>query len=310
MSKETEETQIDGPLAEIETAPPGKHRGRNLALLGLAAAPWVGFLAIALKPSPRQMWAQRWPTLTFVGLYQIALDRCVEIEGLENLPAAGPVILAGNHINKTAMDLMLLGSKILIERGGLVKFVSQADPPDRLLKHFVRLLGNTEGVILPVQEGATTNAMIEFLRNPEAFSRQQPILGICPAGFADAEFEEHMKRTWHTSAAVAAFETGAPIVPFFIEGLPYHWGPFDMLKAVAGQIVGGKAFQFKIRFGRPITAGEFTRSASARGARARQGEAPEDARSPNNEAPNYLDLTERVRQAVLQLAVNSNSPKS
>ena len=101
-----------------------RRRTRNLALLGLAAAPWVGFLAIALKPSPRQMWAQRWPTLTFVGLYQIALDRCVEIEGLENVPTTGPVILAGNHINKTAMDAMLLGSKILIARGGLVKFVS------------------------------------------------------------------------------------------------------------------------------------------------------------------------------------------
>ena len=118
MSKETEETQIGGELAGIDATPPEKHRARNLALLGLAAAPWVGFLAIALKPSPRQMWAQRWPTLTFVGLYQIALNRCVQIGGLDNLPATGPVILAGNHINKTAMDGMLLGSKILVERGG------------------------------------------------------------------------------------------------------------------------------------------------------------------------------------------------
>jgi 1-acyl-sn-glycerol-3-phosphate acyltransferase len=286
MSKESEGTQINGSLAAIPTAQPEKRRARNLALIGLAAAPWVGFLAIALKPSPRQMWAQRWPTLTFVGLYQIALDGCVEMEGLENLPTAGPVILAGNHINKTAMDLMLLGSKILIERGGLVKFVSQADPPDRLMKHFVHLLGNSEGVILPVQEGTTTNAMIQFLRNPEEFNRQQPILGICPAGFADTDFEAHMKRTWHTSAAVAAFETGAPIVPFYIEGLPYHWGPFDMLKAVAGQIVGSKAFQFKIRFGLPIKVAASTGT------------------------PDYLDITERLRQAVLQLAVDSKAPKS
>jgi 1-acyl-sn-glycerol-3-phosphate acyltransferase len=286
MSKETDETQLEQVLAEIETGPQEKHRARNLALLGLAAAPWVGFLAIALKPSPRQMWAQRWPTLTFVGLYQIALDRCVEIEGLENVPAAGPVILAGNHISKTAMDAMLLGSKILIERGGLVKFVSQADPPDRLLKHFVRLLGNNNGVILPVQEGSTTHAMIDFLRNPEAFNRQQPILGIFPAGFADADFEAHIKRPWHTSAAVAAVETGAPIVPFFIEGLPSHWGPFDMLKAVAGQIVGSKSFQFKIRFGQPIRCDKLP------------------------EAPNFPALTERIRQAVLQLAMESKAPKS
>src|SRR5207244_3109609 len=99
-------------------------------------------------------------------------------------------------INKTAMDAMLLGSKILIERGGLAKFVSQSDPADRMLKHFVRLLGNGSGVILPVQEGMTTSTMIEFLRNPEAFNRQQSVLGIFPAGNADSDFEEHMKRPW------------------------------------------------------------------------------------------------------------------
>src|SRR5215471_1276103 len=102
MSKPPEEMPLKEVVSELDAAPPERHRARNLALLGLAAAPWVGFLAIALRPSPRQMWAQRWPTLTFVGLYQLALDRCVEIEGLEYLPTAGPVILAGNHINKTA----------------------------------------------------------------------------------------------------------------------------------------------------------------------------------------------------------------
>src|SRR5436190_24140870 len=104
-----------------------KGRGRKLAVLGLLAAPWVGFLAVALKPNPRQMWAQRWPTVTFVGLYQLALDKCVEIHGLDHLPARGPVILAGNHINKTASDAMLIGSKILVERGRLAKFVSRND---------------------------------------------------------------------------------------------------------------------------------------------------------------------------------------
>jgi 1-acyl-sn-glycerol-3-phosphate acyltransferase len=265
---------------------PEKHTARNLALLGLFAAPWVGLLAMALRPNPRQMWAQRWPTLTFVGLYQIALDRCVEVTGLEHLPKTGPVILAGNHINRTAMDAMLLGSRILVERGGLAKFVSQADPPDRLLKHFVRLLGNSNGVILPIQEGMTTSTMIEFLRNPEAFNRQQPILGIFPAGAADADFETHMSRPWHTSAAVAALETGSPIVPFFIEGLPYHWGPLDMLKAVRGPLLRNKPFDFKIRLGAPIWS--------------------DDVR----EERGYAELTERIRQAVLQLSLESKTLNS
>ena len=280
MPDETDGKEIASAVSGLEKGSNGK-TARNLALLGLIAAPWVGFLAIALKPSPRQMWAQRWPTITFVGLYQIALKRCVEIEGLEHLPTSGPVILAGNHINKAAMDAMLLGSRILVERGGLAKFVSQADQADRLLKHFIRLMGITEGVILPIHKGMTTDTMIQFLRNPEAFKRQQPILGIFPVGEADRNFEEHMKKRWHTSAAVAAIETGVPVVPFFIEGLPYHWGPFDMLKAVARCLIGGKAFAFKIRLSPPIR--------------------PESLSEPSD----HVELTERVRQAVLHLAMDS-----
>jgi 1-acyl-sn-glycerol-3-phosphate acyltransferase len=247
-------------------------------MAGLLAAPWAGFLAIALKPNPRRMWAQRWPTITFVGLYQLALDRCVEISGLEHIPTSGPVILAGNHLNKAANDAMLMGSKILLERGHLAKFVSQADPPGRVLQHLLRLMGETEGVILPIQKGATTSTMIEFLRHPEAFGRQQAILGIFPAGFADRDFREQMNRLWHTSAAVAACETGAPIVPFYIDGLPYEWGPFDMLKA-ASRSAFGRAFGFKIRFGPPLT--------------------------PVPGETNAVELTERLRQAVLCLANGS-----
>jgi len=254
---------------------------RNLALLGLLAAPWVGFLAVALKPNPRQMWAQRWPTITFVGLYQLALDKCVEIEGLEHLPTTGSVILAGNHINKTACDAMLMGSKILVERGRLAKFVSRHDPPERMLKHFLRLMGNSSGVILPIQMGMTTDSIIDYLQDPQAFGRQQAMLGIFPAGSADSDFDTHMNRPWHTSAAVAACKTGVPIVPFYIEGLPYNWGPFQMLKAASRSFVGDKAFNFKIRLGSPIfpVAGE----------------------------TDYAELTERVRQAVLQLRTTSNA---
>lgn len=262
-----------------------KVAGRNLAVLGLLAAPWVGFLAVAFKPNPRQMWAQRWPTVTFVGLYQLALHKCVEIHGLDHLPATGPVILAGNHINKSASDAMLIGSKILVERGRLAKFVSQSDPTDRTLKHFLRLMGATEGVILPIHKGMTTQTMIQFLQNPQAFGREQAILGIFPAGYADSDFIAHMHRKWHTSAAVAACETGTPIVPFHIEGLPYHWGPFEMLKAAVRSMTGKRAFKFKIEFGPPIL--------------------PVSSETGKTD---YLELTERVRQAVFQLAEQSKSP--
>jgi hypothetical protein len=169
-----------------------------------------------------------------------------------------------------------MGSKILVERGSLAKFVSQPDPPDRMLKHFLRLMGSADGVILPIQKGMTTTTMIEFLKNPQGFGRQQPILGIFPAGYADSDFQAQMKRPWRTSAAVAACETGAAIVPFYVEGLPCNWGPFDMLKAAGRCLVGGKAFRFKVRLGPPIC--------------------------PVPGDNNYAGLTERVRQAVLHLA--------
>src|SRR5438132_12514242 len=269
---------IGRSIAHIEKALTPENAARNAVLLSLLALPPIGFLYFALRRNPRQIWAQRWPAITFIGLYQIALDRYVKITGLEYLPESGPVILAGNHINKTSMDGMLLGSKILIERGVPAKWVSVADPPGWMLQHFVRLLGKTDGIILPIQKGMTTKTMVEFLRNPSAFQRRQPILGIFPVGEADFDFEKHMTKSWHTSAAVAALETGAAIVPFFIEGLPYPWGPPDMLKAVARSLVGEPPFKFKIRLGPPVQAGG----------------AKEDR--------NYKEIIERVRQTVRMLA--------
>jgi 1-acyl-sn-glycerol-3-phosphate acyltransferase len=224
------------------------------------------------------MWAQRWPTIVFVGLYQIALDRCVEIEGLEHLPDSGPVILAGNHINKTAMDGMLLGSKILTTRGGLAKFVSIADHKDPILQRFLRLMGTAEGVILPIQKGMTTETMVHYLKNPTEFGREQSLLGIFPAGEADGDTERQLTKEWKTGAAVAACESGAPIVPFFIAGLPYEWGPADILKAVARSPMG-KPFQFKIRFAAPIRV---------------------DPGPKTDEE--YREITQRLRQSVRQLA--------
>jgi len=269
---------IGRSIAQFERALTQENAARNVMLISLLAVPPISFLLLALRPNPRQVWAQRWPAIAFIGLYEIALDRCVEIEGLEYLPEIGPVILVGNHINKTSMDGMLLGSKILKQRGVSPKWVSVADPPGRMLRHFVRLLGEAEGILLPIQKGMTTKTMIEFLRNPEAFQRHQPVLGIFPVGEADMDFEKHINKPWHTSAAVAAVETGAIIVPFFIEGLPYHWGPLDMLKAAARTVVGEAAFKVKIRLGAPVR---------AEGIKAES---------------NYKDITERVRQAVIVLA--------
>src|SRR5262249_53688596 len=78
-------------IAHIERALTRQNTARNAMLLSLLALPPISFLYLALRPNPRQLWAQRWPILVFSGLYQMALDRCVEIIGLEYLPETGPV---------------------------------------------------------------------------------------------------------------------------------------------------------------------------------------------------------------------------
>jgi hypothetical protein len=56
----------------------------------------------------------------------------------------------------------------------------------------------------------------------------------------------------------------------------------DMLKAVARGIVREKPFEFKVRLGAPI-------------------------RTEDIGERNYIEMTERVRQAVLQLAIGSSA---
>jgi len=66
---------IGRSIAHIEKALTPENAARNALLLSLLALPPIGFLYLALRPNPRQVWAQRWPAITFIGLYQMALDR-------------------------------------------------------------------------------------------------------------------------------------------------------------------------------------------------------------------------------------------
>src|SRR2546422_8994823 len=59
---------IGRSIAHIEKALTPENAARNALLLSLLALPPVGFLYFALRPNPRQIWAQRWPAITFIGL--------------------------------------------------------------------------------------------------------------------------------------------------------------------------------------------------------------------------------------------------
>ena len=103
-----------------------KKAGRNLAVLGLPLMPRSVFLR-RIKPN-RGRCGQRWPTVTFVGLYQLALHKCVEIHGLDHVPQT-VMILAGNHINRRR-TLCLIGW-ILVERGRLARLYPNPIRPIR-----------------------------------------------------------------------------------------------------------------------------------------------------------------------------------
>src|SRR5437867_13315076 len=80
---------IGRSIAHIEKALTPENAARNAVLLSLLALPPIGFLYFALRRNPRQICAQRWPAITFICLYQIALDRCVKITGLEYFAGNG-----------------------------------------------------------------------------------------------------------------------------------------------------------------------------------------------------------------------------
>jgi 1-acyl-sn-glycerol-3-phosphate acyltransferase len=135
------------------------------------------------------------------GLYVHALER-LEVEGLENIPPTGPVILVANHIN--SMDIVTIALPVMRQTHYMAKVELFRVP---VVGGILRLMGS-----FPVRRGESDR---ESLRVAEEVLHAGQILGVFPEG--------HRSGTGKMAAglpgvALIAMRTGAPLVPVAITG--------------------------------------------------------------------------------------------
>ncbi|MEO6091310.1 MAG: lysophospholipid acyltransferase family protein [Umezawaea sp.] len=156
------------------------------------------------------------------------------VEGLENIPGTGPVILASNHLS--FVDSMII--PIVVPRR--VYFLAKAEYFEgtglrgALSRWFFTGMGN-----IPVRRGQGRSArdsldtVIQVLKDGEAF-------GIYPEGTRSLDGMLHRGRT---GVARIALESGAPVVPIGLVGT-------DKVMAVGRKLP--KIVPMTVRFGKPL----------------------------------------------------------
>jgi 1-acyl-sn-glycerol-3-phosphate acyltransferase len=156
------------------------------------------------------------------------------VEGLENIPGTGPVILAANHLS--FVDSMII--PIVVPRR--VYFLAKAEYFEgtgfrgALSRWFFTGMGN-----IPVRRGQGRSArdsldtVIKVLADGEAF-------GIYPEGTRSLDGMLHRGRT---GVARIALESGAPVVPIGLVGT-------DKVMAVGRKLP--RIVPVTVRFGKPL----------------------------------------------------------
>ena len=141
----------------------------------------------------------------FIRIYA-ALMWKIHIEGLENLPAEGSVVLCANHrsnwdpialVSVSPRQLHLMGKEELFENP------------------ILRWILSTGGMVR-VKRGTTDRKAI---REMLAFLQQGAACGLFPEGTRSPEGE---LKAFYQGAMYFAFKTGAPVVPVALKG-NYAW---------------------------------------------------------------------------------------
>ncbi|MFC7331051.1 lysophospholipid acyltransferase family protein [Marinactinospora rubrisoli] len=156
------------------------------------------------------------------------------IEGLENVPASGPVILASNHLS--FVDSVVI--PLAVPRR--VRFLAKTEYFDSpgVRGRLTRLTLSTLGA-LPVKRGAGRDAMtaleagLSVLRDGDAF-------GIYPEGTRSRDGRLYRGRT---GVGHLALTSGAPVVPVALFGTEH-------IQPVGARLP--RLAPIRIRFGRPM----------------------------------------------------------
>jgi 1-acyl-sn-glycerol-3-phosphate acyltransferase len=132
------------------------------------------------------------------------LVSCIEIEGRENLPPRGPVILVANHFHFADPVALLWLTRRQVEFIGGFRFVFAPK-----IVHFLpRLWG-----YFPAFRGGYSR---QTLRSALSILEQDGVVALFPEGGAWAQ----VLRPPRPGAAFLAIESGAPVVPVGLDGFP------------------------------------------------------------------------------------------
>ncbi len=164
----------------------------------------------------------------------IALIFPYEVEGQDNLPATGPVIVMLNHTNlaDVVMPAMFLPRDVV-----MVSKIENFTAP--LLGLFVRAYG-----AIPLRRGEADLSAIR--RSVQALKNGQ-VLGIAPEGTRSGHGQ--LQRGQDGLALVAA-QIDTPVVPFVVYGHADFWRNLLRLRRTPIHVRVGEPFRFVPR-GRP-----------------------------------------------------------
>jgi 1-acyl-sn-glycerol-3-phosphate acyltransferase len=132
----------------------------------------------------------------------------IRVIGIEQIPVAGPAIVAGNHLS--ALDGIAIPLVVGRDRGRTVRFLAGAEFFDRPVYGWA--LRRYRQIPLRRGEG-DTDALDEAIRAV----RSGAIAGIFPEGRVNPSPEDGLRRG-RTGVGRIALATGAPIVPVGIWG--------------------------------------------------------------------------------------------
>jgi 1-acyl-sn-glycerol-3-phosphate acyltransferase len=162
-----------------------------------------------------------------------------EVEGKENIPTSGPLLVCGNHF--AFMDPLAL----IQVAPWPIEFVGGAQTPNapKTVGWISKLFG-----VIPTYRGTGSR---ETLKSSESVLRQNGVLAIFPEGGSWAT----VLRPARPGTAFLAYRTGAPILPVGIDGLV---GFIPKMRR-------GERIHVHLKFGKPF--GPFTQFSSGRPSR-------------------------------------------
>lgn len=158
-----------------------------------------------------------------------------EVEGLENVPAEGPAIIAPNHIS-------FLDSVVLI--GVLPRQITYVGKAEYMDSWKTKYLFPAVGMI-PIDRSGGRKSMVALDQVVKILDRGE-LFGIFPEGTRSRDGLLHRGRT---GVARLALQTGAPVIPVGISGTNEIQPPDARFP---------RPFRScRVRFGRPVDAGHY-----------------------------------------------------